>query len=108
MDKIKYMFWNQKNQQDFTEKYLESTKKNALRYWVLVYILLILIYTLTLSFVSGYLAGNKYTNFDAVVNLLISGLLSLITGIISYFFGIEIGKKAESKDGKTNPTEEIK
>lgn len=97
-----------RNKQTFTEKYLESTKKNALRYWVLVYILLILIYTLTLSFLSGYLAGNKYTNFDAVVNLLISGLLSLITGIISYFFGIEIGKKSESKEVKVDPIEEIK
>lgn len=77
----------------FSEKFLESTKKNSLRYWVLIWILLILIYALTLSFVSGYLDSNKYQDFNAINSLLVSGLLSLITGIISFFYGIEVSNK---------------
>jgi hypothetical protein len=90
--------FNFNNKQEHTEKFLENSLKNKLRYWVLIYILLILIYIITLSFASGFLAGNKYDDFNGVVNLLSSGLLSLITGIISFFYGIEVGgKKQELK-----------
>lgn len=82
-----------KNMRDFSEEYLKNKKKDELRFWILIWILFILVYLVTLSFISGVLASNKFDDFNGIVSLLASGLLSLVSGIIGFYYGIEVGKK---------------
>jgi putative Mn2+ efflux pump MntP len=93
------MFGSNKIKQEFSEKYLENTKKNRHRYMILVMIITVIIYAITLSFLAGFI-GKDYTDFNAANSLTISGLLSLITGIVGFFFGVEVGKKPDKKDDK--------
>jgi putative Mn2+ efflux pump MntP len=93
------MFGSNKIKQEFSEKYLENTKKNRHRYMILVMIITVIIYAITLSFLAGFI-GKDYTDFNAANSLTISGLLSLITGIVGFFFGVEVGKKPDKKDVK--------
>lgn len=97
------MFENNKIKQEFSEKYLENTKKNRHRYMILVMIISVILYAITLSFFAGFI-GKDYTDFNAANSLTISGLLSIITGIVGFFFGVEVGKKPEKKDEDLKPT----
>jgi amino acid transporter len=102
------LFGKRLQEPPYSEKYLEKTSKVRLQFMMLIFVLAILVFTISLQFVSGHLAGNNYTDFNANVSLLVSGLLSLLSGIISYFFGVEAGIATKNQNKEEMKKIEVK
>ena len=86
-----------KQNREYTEDYLKSRSKTTNRYWILIFILFSMMYIVNLAFAAGLLSGSKFQEFYAIANLVASGLLSIVTAIISFYYGVEVGKKSENK-----------
>ena len=80
--------------QEHTEKFIRDQTTAFYRLLLLIALLSVIIFVLYLSY-SVSIRSDKYDKFNEISYFVVSAVLSIISSIISFFFGLQAGEKSK-------------